>query len=87
MSRLGSCSSTRYWFEVPFLAYKCVVISAGELLDSGTDKDIVLLMVYWYVNLLHRKTCVHEHPVVQRCTDLVNELSRQFYVGTMSCVT
>ena len=33
-----------YWFEVPFLAYKCVVIAAGELLDSGSDEDTTLLL-------------------------------------------
>ena len=34
-----------YWFEVPFLAYKCVVIAAGELLDSGSAEDTKLLLM------------------------------------------
>ena len=34
----------RYWFEIPFLAYKCIAISAGELLDSGTVGDTKMLL-------------------------------------------
>ena len=47
-----------YWFEVPFLAYKCVVIAAGELLDSGSDEDTTLLLTILTASAIALLACV-----------------------------
>ena len=44
----------RFWFEVPFLTYKCIVIVAAETLDSGSAEDTALLIgiLAWTVTVM-----------------------------------
>ena len=43
---------------MPFLAYKCVVIAAGELLDSGSDEDTTLLLTILTASAVAMLACV-----------------------------